>query len=128
DLYAALGSGKVAVSQVLAKLVGRDEFEMRKARVKSRATNGAAPHRGGPAQGILVRGMDDMLVRISRCCNPVPGDRIVGYITRGRGVSVHRHDCPNIAALGDEIERRIEVEWRSGETGAFAVEIEVEAI
>ena len=126
DLYAGLGSGKLAVGQVLAKLLGREEFELHKERAKqARKSRRARP---GSAQGVLVRGMDDLLVRISRCCNPVPGDEIIGYITRGRGVSVHRVDCPNIASLNGDAERKIDVEWQAGEEGAYAVEIEVEAI
>ncbi len=129
DLYAAVGYGKVALSQVLAKLLGREEFEIRKQRAKAVKKEGAARRkRVGPEQGVRVKGMDDLLVRISRCCNPVPGDEIVGYITRGRGVSVHRVDCPNVVALNQEAERKIDVEWRVGDTGAFAVEIEVEAV
>lgn len=128
DLYAAIGYGKIAVSQVLGKLLGREEFESRKRRVKTKPKRDGQWDKPGPAQGVLVRGMDDLLVRFSRCCNPVPGDRIVGYITRGRGVSVHRADCPNILALNGDSARKIEVEWRVGETGSFAVEIEVEAI
>lgn len=87
-----------------------------------------AKKRSQTTQSVLVKGMDNLLVRFSKCCNPVPGDPIIGYITRGRGVSVHRVDCPNILALNGNSERKIEVEWRPGETGAFAVELEVEAI
>ena len=61
--------------------------------------------------GIVVRGIDDVLVRLSRCCNPVPGDDIVGFVTRGRGVSVHRSDCPNAQDLRRHPERIIEVHW-----------------
>ena len=61
--------------------------------------------------GIIVKGIDNCLVRLSRCCNPVPGDSIVGYITRGRGVSVHRTDCPNIVAMSELENRVIDVRW-----------------
>lgn len=123
DLYAAIGYGKTAVAQVLDKLLGREEMERRRSTLKK-----SPKPRNGSSQSVLVRGMDDFLVRFSKCCNPVPGDEIVGYITRGRGVSVHRADCPNILALADNAERKIEVEWRPGETGSFSVEIEVEAV
>ena len=123
DLYAAVGYGKVGIPQVLSKLLGKEEFESRKAAAKDPVNK----KRQGNAQGVLVKGMDDMLVRFSKCCNPVPGDEIVGYVTRGRGVSVHRVDCPNMLALNGDSARRIEVQWQAGEAGAFAVEIEVEA-
>lgn len=131
DLFAAVGSGKTSISQVMGKILGKDEFEQRKEALKKErlaAERNGAPPRSGGVDSVLVRGMGDMLVRFSRCCNPVPGDEIIGYITRGRGVSVHRVDCPNTAQLNGDGERRIEVEWRSEKEGAFAVEIEVEAI
>lgn len=124
DLLAAIGYGKTGVSQALSKLLGKEVLENRRAEAKGQ-TRPKKSNR--PAQGVLVKGMDDLLVRFSKCCNPVPGDGIVGYITRGRGVSVHRTDCPNILALNGDSARKIDVEWQVGEMGAFAVEIEVEA-
>ncbi len=83
--------------------------------------------RDGP--GIHVEGLDDMLVRLSRCCTPVPGDAIVGYVTTGRGVSVHRADCSNAVALSTTMgERAIEVEWDREHTGSFVATVEVEAL
>ncbi|MBI4729892.1 MAG: bifunctional (p)ppGpp synthetase/guanosine-3',5'-bis(diphosphate) 3'-pyrophosphohydrolase [Acidobacteria bacterium] len=79
-------------------------------------------------QGVRVRGADDLLVRLARCCTPVPRDSIVGFVTRGRGVSVHRVDCPNGRALAKESERSIEVEWDSERQASFLVTILVEAI
>jgi len=79
--------------------------------------------------GVIVKGIDNMLIRLSRCCTPVPGDDIVGFITKGRGVSVHRADCPNIQ-IEDEQERLIEVEWEHGvipEKKEYPVDIEVSA-
>ena len=125
DLYAAVGYGKTSVNQVLDKLLGREELEARKASAKKPA---GQKKKASSARGVLVKGMDDMLVRFSKCCSPVPGDAIVGYITRGRGASIHRVDCPNVAALSGFEERKIEVEWQAGETGTFPVEIEVEAV
>jgi len=79
--------------------------------------------------GIHVEGLDDMLVRLSRCCTPVPGDAIVGYVTTGRGVSVHRADCSNAVALSTTMgERAIEVEWSREQTGSFVATVEVEAL
>ena len=77
----------------------------------------------------MVRGIDDVLVRLSRCCNPVPGDKIIGFVTRGRGVSVHREDCPNAVELKQHPERIIEVHWEDSVPDAiYNVEIIVEAL
>jgi GTP pyrophosphokinase len=80
-------------------------------------------------KGVIVEGMDDLLVRLARCCTPVPGDPIVGFMTRGRGVSVHRQDCPNAKALEQtESARMTEVWWDNERQGTFAVAIEIEAL
>lgn len=77
---------------------------------------------------VRVKGVDNIAMRLSRCCNPLPGDPIVGYITRGKGVSVHRKDCPNFYShLGFETGRIIEVEWADRQNGTYLVEIEVSA-
>ncbi|MBT8213066.1 MAG: ACT domain-containing protein, partial [Acidimicrobiia bacterium] len=81
-----------------------------------------------PSGGIIVEGWEDMLVRIARCCAPVPGDDIVGFVTVGRGVSVHRADCANIGALGERMERIIEVSWAPQQSGTFFVWIQVESL
>jgi GTP pyrophosphokinase len=76
-----------------------------------------------------VEGLDDLMVRLSRCCTPVPGDQIIGFVTRGRGVSVHRADCANAASLASRSrERLIEVEWDHRSSGVFVASIEVVAI
>jgi GTP pyrophosphokinase len=77
---------------------------------------------------VVVEGQDDMLVHLARCCSPVPGDDIVGYVTVGRGVSVHRSDCTNVSSLAERRERTVEVSWPSDVTGAFIVWIQVEAL
>ncbi len=81
-----------------------------------------------PTHGVIVEGMGDMLVRIARCCAPVPGDDIVGFVTVGRGVSVHRADCTNIGALASREERMIDVSWDPGQVGSYMVWIQVEAL
>ena len=78
--------------------------------------------------GVIVEGLDDVWVRIARCCSPVPGDDIVGFVTVGRGVSVHRSDCTNIEAMGDRTERMIEVAWAPERVGRFSVWVQVEAL
>jgi GTP pyrophosphokinase len=87
-------------------------------------------HETHASNGIVVKGIDDVLVRISRCCNPVPGDEIIGFVTRGRGVSVHRADCPNADDLRRNPERIIDVEWakRTSNESTYNVEIFIEAV
>jgi len=80
------------------------------------------------SHGVVVEGLADMWVRLARCCSPVPGDDIVGFVTVGRGVSVHRADCTNIHALGDQPERMIEVAWSAEQVGSFRVWLQVEAL
>ncbi|GFP22771.1 GTP pyrophosphokinase, partial [Candidatus Hakubella thermalkaliphila] len=73
-------------------------------------------------------GLSELLVKLARCCNPVPGDDIVGYVTRGQGVSVHRTDCTNLVSLSNDSERFIEVSWNPAQPSSFQVEIQVEAL
>jgi GTP diphosphokinase / guanosine-3',5'-bis(diphosphate) 3'-diphosphatase len=80
------------------------------------------------ARGVMVKGLGDVWVRLGRCCTPVPGDQIVGFVTRGQGVSVHRADCPNVKTLRREPERMIEVSWAEGKSTSFVVAIQVEAL
>jgi GTP pyrophosphokinase len=77
---------------------------------------------------VIVEGQEDMLVRLAQCCSPVPGDPIVGYVTVGRGVSVHRAECTNVVSLPERGERSIEVSWPSDVSGPFVVWIQVEAL
>ena len=81
------------------------------------------------SQGIIVKGLDNILVRFAKCCNPLPGDEIVGYITKGRGVAIHRADCPNANNNGDFFQNRlVEVSWSSAGKGKFEAEIQIKAI
>jgi GTP pyrophosphokinase len=125
-LYAAIGEGHVsakAVSQrVHRELSGADEQLPVTARRPSRS---AARRRSA---SVHVEGLDDVLVRLSRCCTPVPGDEIVGFVTRGRGISVHRADCANAGGLASQAERLIEVEWDHDAPATYVVSVEVEAL
>ncbi|MGE5550060.1 MAG: RelA/SpoT family protein [Bacteroidota bacterium] len=121
DLLAAIGANKVSAGMVAAYLVGDKEPEAATPRVPEKPKQ---PRKTG--RGVRVRGLDNLLVRFSRCCNPVPGDAIVGYITRGKGVSVHRDDCQN-AILQAQPERKIEVEWEQVEGVSYPVNLEIQA-
>ena len=119
ELYMQLSNGGTVVSQAGTKLFAIFNAEKEKAEKKDENKiedvivkgNKKTPKKTNN-KGIVVKGMDGLLVRVSKCCNPVPGDEIIGYITKGRGVSVHRKDCPNMVALPEEEKARfIEVEW-----------------
>lgn len=122
DLLAAIGYGKVALRQVVNRLIPEKLHNQH--RLSKTATSSQVVEKRG--QGIGVKGVDNLLVKFAKCCNPVPGDKVIGYITRGRGVSVHREDCPNVGALDDAPERYLEVEWESGNTSSYLVDIQVE--
>ncbi|MDX2375369.1 bifunctional (p)ppGpp synthetase/guanosine-3',5'-bis(diphosphate) 3'-pyrophosphohydrolase [Microbacterium sp. LRZ72] len=128
-LYAAVGEGHVSTQSIIEKvtaLVGAGEdtstgpIELPAGRRQRSARTGDS--------GVLVRGAPDILVKLAKCCTPVPGDQIVGFVTRGSGVSVHRTDCPNVAALENDPERMIEVSWGSTSKSIFLVQIQVEAL
>jgi len=129
-LHAAIGDGHVsarAVAQRIAReLRGGDHEEQ----LPSTVNQPRKPSRSRrQAVGVHVEGLDDVMVRLARCCTPVPGDEIIGFITIGRGVSVHRSDCANAASLSTEKgDRLIEVEWDRESAGVFVASIEVEAL
>jgi guanosine-3',5'-bis(diphosphate) 3'-pyrophosphohydrolase len=122
DLLASVGDLKVTANQVIGKMTGDKELPGKVFRTEVEERK--RPRR--PGQGIRVKGVEDLLVRFSRCCNPVPGDPIIGFITRGKGVSVHRADCPNLAS--EDPERIIEVEWDQETNTTYPVDIEIEAV
>ena len=114
DLYSSLGYGGVTANQVVTKL--KDEYrkfvraENRESDIIEKQVEKIQERRKRHhSAGVKVKGIENILVRFSKCCNPVPGDEIMGYITKGRGVSIHRRDCPNVADLMTEEERMIEV-------------------
>ncbi|MGG6313594.1 RelA/SpoT family protein [Paenibacillus macerans] len=134
DMLSAIGFGGITASQVVTRLTEKLRKEQEEAAGHIELTSEvkevkAAPEerRHRPTNGVVVKGIDNLLVRFARCCNPVPGDEIVGYITRGRGVSVHRSDCPNIPAGndGEEAARVIDVEWETAIEANYSVDIEI---
>lgn len=125
DLLANIGFGRINPQQVLQKLASKELEQQKQERLEKRPTR---IRKRRDAKGVEVKGIDNLLIRFSKCCNPVPGDDIVGYITRGRGVSIHRTDCPNIGQLSQESSRQIDVQWNTGESESYPVEIEVRAM
>jgi guanosine-3',5'-bis(diphosphate) 3'-pyrophosphohydrolase len=121
DLMAEVGYGNVSWKQIIGKLIPPEKLEKEK-KEESRLSRLAKKIRREPT-GVQVRGIQDMMVRFAKCCNPLPGDPISGYITRGRGVSVHTADCPNI--LGSDPERLIPVSWNMKEEAVHAVRVRI---
>ncbi len=126
DLLAALGYGGITLSQVLSKLTEKARKDQSDELALSAVKPQAQPH-SKPTHGVRVKGVDNLLVRFSRCCTPVPGDEIIGFVTKGRGVSIHRQDCPNIQQqLKKERDRIIEVEWEGvDDSSSYPVDIEI---
>lgn len=124
DMFASLGYGETTLPQILTKL--RDE--MPKAVEEVLIPKRVVTKKEKKSQGIRVKGLDNVLVRFSRCCSPVPGDDIIGYITLGKGISIHRRSCPNMPSLTLQTERVVEVSWDvKGKDIKYSVEVEVEA-
>jgi GTP pyrophosphokinase len=123
DLMAAVGYGKLSYSQILGKLLPAATLEATQDRKESKIEKVLARLKGKSSSAIQINGVDDVLVRFGKCCNPLPGDDIVGFITRGRGVTVHTADC--IIARENEPERRIAVTWNKNMKSALPVKIRV---
>ncbi len=128
DFYLAVGSGKLGTGQVVNKVLQRlkteevaEEPAVTLKPAKARSTV------AGESLGIVVKGVEDVLVRVAKCCTPVPGDDIRGYISLGRGITIHRADCPNVKALMRNPERFTPVEWEGNARTSFRVQIAVEA-
>jgi GTP diphosphokinase / guanosine-3',5'-bis(diphosphate) 3'-diphosphatase len=128
SLYVAVGEGHVSPQSVVARLArlvsGGTEEDVTDVPL-ARPVRITKPD---VSKGVVVRGLDDVWVKLGRCCTPVPGDAIVGFVTRGQGVSVHRDDCPNVRSLRREPERMIDVTWSEGKSTTFVVAIQVEAL
>lgn len=130
DLLASLGYGGITTHGIMSKLIELHKQELQETTSPdiSKLLSELKPSQGTvkkSSHGILVEGEGGLLVRLARCCNPIPGDPIVGYITRGRGVSVHRADCPNVLNDVDSLARVIEVDWDIGLDKVYTVQIAI---
>jgi GTP pyrophosphokinase len=127
DLFAAIGFGGLALNQIIPRI--KEELKQIESEDKKQNTPIAEikkkPKIGG--MGVIVKGEDNVMVRFSKCCSPVPGDEIVGYVTKGRGVSIHRKDCPNIKDYVYDKNRIVEVEWDQGKNIAYQADIQIMA-
>jgi GTP pyrophosphokinase len=123
-VYAALGRGELGISAILKHLFPNEErtFQERAASTFERLVEKVR----GSGKGVRIQGLENMMTRYSQCCQPVPGDKVIGYITRGRGISIHRIDCPNILNLSEHPERRVEIEWETESGDRFFVRLVVE--
>jgi GTP pyrophosphokinase len=126
DLFAGIGYGRISSAKVIAKLLPEDttvaaKLEAQPSPLQRIFQRAAAVSRD--RVGVRVSGLDDILVRFAKCCEPLPGDRIVGFITRGRGVTVHNADCPHV--LGSDVLRQIDVDWDDGVRAPRRVKITV---
>jgi GTP pyrophosphokinase len=130
SLYAAVGEGHTSAKHVVQRLValigGVEEAEEELAARSTPST--VTRRRGSNDVGVIVKGASDVWAKLARCCTPVPGDEILGFVTRGGGVSVHRTDCTNAEDLRTQPERLVEVEWAPSENSVFLVAIQVEAL
>ncbi|MGD1212289.1 MAG: bifunctional (p)ppGpp synthetase/guanosine-3',5'-bis(diphosphate) 3'-pyrophosphohydrolase [Candidatus Acidiferrales bacterium] len=124
DLYAELGYGKWSARQVLAKATGQPLAETTEDKQPKLAST-VKRMLGMDEAAIIVRGHGDLMVYRSKCCNPIPGDDIIGYVTRGRGIAVHSKNCPNVENLLYEAERRIPVEWAESTQATFPVRLRI---
>ncbi|HEU5315296.1 MAG TPA: TGS domain-containing protein, partial [Chloroflexota bacterium] len=119
DFYAAIGYGAISPASVVSKLDIHDDAEI--------ALPEVAPLTAAPSTtGVKVKGVGDLLVRFAKCCSPIPGDAIAGYVTRGKGVTVHRATCPSVLSERD-IERLIDVEWESVDAQTYPITVRIEA-
>ncbi|MEV6316858.1 bifunctional (p)ppGpp synthetase/guanosine-3',5'-bis(diphosphate) 3'-pyrophosphohydrolase [Streptomyces sp. NPDC051776] len=130
-LYAAIGESHVSAQNVVQKLVqalGGEEAANEDIAETAPPIQRRTKRRSSADPGVVVKGVDDVWVKLARCCTPVPGDPIIGFVTRGNGVSVHRADCVNVDSLSKQPERILEVEWAPTQSSVFLVAIQVEAL
>jgi GTP pyrophosphokinase len=135
DFYIALGGAKISPKVVVNKILQRlkqgesaeNELDNPAETLISTRRQRRQPTGSSHAYGIVVDGVDDVMLRMAKCCRPVPGDPIVGYVSLGRGITIHRDDCPNTAALRKDPERFVRVDWEGDHETAFKVELQVDA-
>lgn len=131
SLYAAIGENHVPAQGVVQKLVqalGGEEAASEDIEESSPPSRSRRKRRAKSDPGVIVKGVEDVWVKLARCCTPVPGDPIIGFVTRGNGVSVHRKDCVNVDSLSKQPERMLDVEWAPTQSSVFLVAIQVEAL
>jgi GTP pyrophosphokinase len=129
SLYAAVGENHISAQSVVEKLTASlIEEDDSSVPFQLPTRNISADRKRSDNSGVLVRGDDDVLVKLARCCTPVPGDKIVGFVTRGSGVSVHRNDCKNVLDLEQQPERLMDVSWAQNAKSLFLVNIQIEAL
>ena len=122
-LYGLVGSGELPISRVMGYFQSRNIKRFRPARMVSRIMRTIT----GRSKGVLVGGTDNLMIRFAHCCNPIPGDPIIGFVTRGRGISIHRGDCPNVLLFKDDEERKIQVSWDDRDIKQYIVPLQVVA-
>ena len=131
DMYASVGFGAISPSKVISRMLEEYRKEHKELNIDEKIeelSKAKKINKKASDNGIVVKGIDNCLVKLSKCCNPVPGDDIIGYITKGRGVSVHRTDCVNVKELLDEDGRIIDVEWyNANKQASYTVDIEIYA-
>ena len=128
EMYAAVGFGANSPVKVIARMLQEYRKEHEEENIEEKIKELAKDKNKKPKpsnSGVIVKGIDNCLVKLSKCCNPLPGDEIVGYITKGRGVSVHRKDCTNINDLLSEENRMIDVEWYNENKVSYQADIEI---
>jgi len=125
DMFAALGYGGITVGKIALRIKEEIKKYIKEDGAKEVQLEKPKPAKPSSNNGILVKGVENILVRLAKCCNPVPGDEVIGYITRGRGVSIHRRDCPNVEQYLKEPERIVEAEWNVTKDAKFDAQIHV---
>ena len=128
DMYASVGFGAISPVKIIARMLQEYRKDHNEENIEAKIEE-LANQKKRPANaqnnGVIVKGIDNCLVKLSKCCHPVPGDNIIGYITKGRGVSIHRTDCSNIKELIQEEDRLIDVAWANQEKASYFVDIEI---